>query len=107
MYTYYVAFCMQIWSSGSGQTHSPPNDLVMKSSKWIPNKEVMVCVLVNSDGEVRTIAICIISSTSNTKIKIAGSPSSCTGRLHVESKIDNYMYIVQAITCDYCCMALT
>lgn len=43
-------FCT-VWSSGTGQSHSPPSDLVMKGTKWIPNKDAMVCVLLNSDGE--------------------------------------------------------
>lgn len=45
----------KVWSSGTGQTHSPPSDLVMKGSKWVPNKDAMVCVLINSDGEVRKV----------------------------------------------------
>lgn len=44
-----------MWSSGTGQTHSPPSDLVMKGSKWVPNKDAMVCVLINSDREVRKV----------------------------------------------------
>lgn len=42
-------FCT-VWSSGTGQTHSPPSNLVMKARNWVPIKDYMVCALLNSDG---------------------------------------------------------
>ncbi|OWF48530.1 lamin Dm0-like [Mizuhopecten yessoensis] len=39
-----------VWSSGMGQTHSPPSDLVMKTQQWVTDGD-MKTVLVNSDGE--------------------------------------------------------
>ncbi|KAJ8304166.1 hypothetical protein KUTeg_017749 [Tegillarca granosa] len=38
-----------VWSSGVGQTHNPPNDLVMKGSRWFTDDE-MKTILINSDG---------------------------------------------------------
>ena len=40
-----------MWSSGTGVTHKPPNDLVMKTQKWMTN-ENMKTVLMNNDDEV-------------------------------------------------------
>ncbi|CAC5426515.1 unnamed protein product [Mytilus coruscus] len=40
-----------VWSSGTGKTHSPPSDLVMKTQKWLKSKDLMKAELYNSDGD--------------------------------------------------------
>nr|XP_022333831.1 lamin Dm0-like [Crassostrea virginica] len=68
-------FCT-VWSSGTGQTHSPPSDLVMKGTKWVPNKDTMVCVLINSDGEEvarRSMTKKIQRTTTSTYRPLSGS----------------------------------
>lgn len=40
-----------VWSSGTGKTHSPPSDLVMKTQKWLKSKDLMKAELINSDGD--------------------------------------------------------
>lgn len=42
----------KVWSSGTGKTHSPPSDLVMKTQKWLKSKDLMKAELINSDGDV-------------------------------------------------------
>ncbi|XP_061172911.1 prelamin-A/C-like [Saccostrea echinata] len=72
-----------VWSSGTGQTHNPPTDLVMKGTKWIPNKDVMVCVLVNSDGEEvarRTMTKKIQRITTSSYRPLSGSETDGSGR---------------------------
>lgn len=43
---------LQVWSSDTEQTHSPPSDLVMKDQAWSTGDEIKVTI-VDSKGEVR------------------------------------------------------
>ena len=77
-------FC-QVWSSGSGTTHSPPTDLVMKSQTWF-TADKMNTVLVNKDEEVQRSHDWYGGGLLITGVDAAGSQLMSSGSIWIQFK---------------------